>query len=189
MTLSAFRRRMTSFNPYFWARFAQPVRLLCTSDKRERDVVLLALARACATMATECRRLAEPGDDALAALARLLRATYATELRPERSDRARMIVDANRSFYLDVFHLLSGLPGTKAKDLIAWKLRLLAGKVLAAARLVKSAFTFAGGMDYLSWKIERHSGQKIEITEWQRRHPILAGILLLPRLLRSDAVR
>ena len=67
--------------------------------------------------------------------------------------------------------------------------RKLIGKLLSAARLVKASFTFDGGMEYLSWKIERHSGQRIELSDWQRRHPIIAGILLLPRLWRSNAVR
>jgi hypothetical protein len=49
--------------------------------------------------------------------------------------------------------------------------------------------TFAGGADYIAWKINRHAGAKIALTPWQRRHPLLAGISLLPRLLRSGAIR
>jgi predicted nucleotidyltransferase len=190
MTLASFRRRMTAWNPYFWARFAQPVRLLRASDGAEREAILYSLAQACVTMFGECRNLAAPGDDRLSALTRCLRTTYATELRAERSDRASTIVDANRTFYLDVAELVSALDaGVKAGSPRGWKARIIVGKLLSVARLVKSAFTFEGGMDYLSWKIERHSGQKIEVSEWQRRHPIVAGVLLLPRLWRSNAVR
>ncbi len=46
-----------------------------------------------------------------------------------------------------------------------------------------------GGIDYLAWKITRHSGVEVAITPWQRRHPILAGLLLLPQLKRKGAVR
>ena len=54
---------------------------------------------------------------------------------------------------------------------------------------MKAAFTFTGGIDYVAWKIERHSGQKVELSDWQKRHPIIAGLLLLPKLLKSGAVR
>jgi hypothetical protein len=52
-----------------------------------------------------------------------------------------------------------------------------------------ASFTFAGGADYIAWKINRHAGTKIELTPWQRRHPLIAAISLLPQLLRSGAVR
>ena len=63
------------------------------------------------------------------------------------------------------------------------------GKVLSVARLAKASATFAGGADYIAWKINRHAGTDIELKPWQRRHPLLAAISLLPRLLRSGAVR
>ena len=49
--------------------------------------------------------------------------------------------------------------------------------------------TFAGGIDYLAWKINRHAGTAITIKPWQRRWPILGAITLLPRLLSGGAVR
>jgi hypothetical protein len=54
---------------------------------------------------------------------------------------------------------------------------------------MKAAFTFAGGADYLAFKVERHSGERIELKPWQRRHPILGALSLLPGLLRRGAVR
>ncbi len=56
-------------------------------------------------------------------------------------------------------------------------------------RLAKASATFAGGVDYIAWKINRHAGTKIELKPWQKRHPLLAAISLLPRLLRSGAIR
>jgi hypothetical protein len=56
-------------------------------------------------------------------------------------------------------------------------------------RLAKASATFAGGAEYIIWKINRHAGTRIELKPWQRRHPLLAGISLLPRLLKSGAVR
>ena len=56
-------------------------------------------------------------------------------------------------------------------------------------RLAKASLTFAGGADYIAWKINRHAGTDIQLKPWQRRHPLLAGLSLLPRLLKSGAVR
>jgi hypothetical protein len=189
MTLNEFRRRMISQNPYFWARFGQPVRILRAANADAREAVLGSLVEACITTFAECARLSRPGEDALISLERCLAATYATELRPERSNRPSALVEAHRAFYLDVADPACCLASTWPRRRSSWKFRIVAGKLLSAARLAKSAFTFEGGMDYLSWKIERHSGHKIALTAWQRRHPIVAGLLLLPRLWKSNAVR
>jgi hypothetical protein len=70
-----------------------------------------------------------------------------------------------------------------------WARRRIEGKALSVLRLIKASFTFAGGADYIAWKINRHAGTSIELKPWQRRWPLLAAITLLPRLLRSGAVR
>jgi hypothetical protein len=63
------------------------------------------------------------------------------------------------------------------------------GKLYSVARLSKASLTFSGGADYIAWKINRHAGTNIQLKPWQQRHPLLAAITLLPRLLRSGAVR
>jgi hypothetical protein len=63
------------------------------------------------------------------------------------------------------------------------------GKALSVVRLAKASLTFAGGAEYIVWKINRHAGTDIRLTPWQQRHPLLAGLSLLPRLLSSGAVR
>ena len=86
---------------------------------------------------------------------------------------------------------------TKALPIIAaasnverrWKRFRFRGKRAQIMRLAKASFTFAGGADYIAWKINRHAGTDIELKAWQRRWPLLAAISLLPRLLRTGAVR
>ena len=56
-------------------------------------------------------------------------------------------------------------------------------------RLIKASFTFAGGADYIAWKISRHAGVPVEFSAWERRHPILAAPLVLWRLTRQGIVR
>ena len=67
--------------------------------------------------------------------------------------------------------------------------RRVEGKFLSAVRLAKASTTFAGGADYIAWKINRHAGTDIKLKPWQRRFPLLGAISLLPRLLRSGAIR
>ncbi len=71
----------------------------------------------------------------------------------------------------------------------AWTRRRLEGKALSIARLAKASLTYAGGIDYLAWKINRHAGTKIEIKPWQRRWPLVAALTLVPRLMKSGAIR
>jgi hypothetical protein len=72
---------------------------------------------------------------------------------------------------------------------MAWRFRRLVGKLLSILRLAKGVFTFDGGVDYILWKIERHSGVKATATPWQRRHPLLAAPGLAWRLYRRGAFR
>ena len=70
-----------------------------------------------------------------------------------------------------------------------WRMLRRRGKRLSVIRLAKASFTYAGGIDYLAWKINRHAGTQIMIRPWQRRWPLLGAITLLPRLLRGGAIR
>ncbi len=72
---------------------------------------------------------------------------------------------------------------------LRWAGRRVLGKTLSVLRLIKSAFTFDGGVDYILWKIERHSGVRLPVSPWQRRHPLLASPVFLWRLYRLGAIR
>jgi hypothetical protein len=72
---------------------------------------------------------------------------------------------------------------------VAWRLRRVQGKMLNALRLMKAAFTFQGGLDYAVWKIERHSGVKVELTPAERKRPLITGLRLLIGTLRRGGIR
>ena len=181
-------------NPYFWARFAQPCRLVHAASDTARNEVLAALVTATTTFIAAARPLAERGgDDVLAIWREGFKATYRTELRSEQQDRAGLIVAADPDYYISAGRAALGLlgsptPGSHAAQR-AWASRRRRGKVLSVLRLLKAAFTFAAGADYLAWKISRHSGIEVKLKPWQRRHPILGALVLLPGLLRKGAVR
>jgi hypothetical protein len=192
LPLDQFARRMGQgiANPYFWARFAQPCRIVWVRDEEVRSRVVAALAQAVRTMIAASVPLGQPGDDALELWRRGLAETYRTELRPEPGDRARGIVAANAPYYRAVTDAVLG-PGWVAGGVqpVSWGRRRVAGKALSVLRLLKAGFTFEGGADYVAWKIARHSGQVIDVKPWQRRHPVLGALWLLPGLLRRGALR
>lgn len=178
-------------NPYFWARFAQPCRIVWARDEGVRGRLVTALAQAVRSMLAASLPLARPGEDALELWRRGLSETYRTELRPESDDRNRAIVAADAAYYEAVTQAVLGrdwVANGKAPS-ANWQRRRLAGKALSVLRLLKAAFTFEGGADYVAWKIARHSGQAIDVKPWQRRHPVLGALWLLPGLLRRGALR
>jgi hypothetical protein len=184
----------TTLEPYFWARLAQPVRLLWAADPTVAERVHALLARAVRTLLDATRPLVPAGTDPLALFERAFHETYRTELRAERPGRATSLVTADAARYEQLARLcLAGRPPCSPREqdraLRLWARRRRLGKLRSVLRLAKAAFTFEGGADYIVWKIERHSGERIELTPWQRRHPILAGLLLLPRLRRRGAIR
>jgi hypothetical protein len=171
-------------NPYFWARFSQPSALLYARDDKTKADVVTAIASAVQTGFANARSLTS-SQEAAAIWTAGFNATYATEFRSEKAGRAAQIVATSPEYYEQAAMLMAS-----SKPLFAnQSLRRLAGKLWSAMRLVKAAFTFQGGADYIVWKIERHSGEKIVLTDWQKRHPIIAGLMLLGPLLRSGAVR
>lgn len=180
-------------NPYFWARFAQPVGLAYATGPEVRAAIEQALVQAVVTLYRAVRPLVPAGTDARTFWVRALRCTYASELRPEKPQRARELVERWPERYERLFELLEGEPELARESpqeaRRAWRRRILAGKLLSVARLSKAAFTFRGGADYIAWKIERHSGVRVRLTPFQRRHPLLGALPLLLHLYRTRAIR
>ena len=169
-----------------WARFAQPSRLVWASDETARERSVAAVARAAPTLLGSALPPLAPLEDELDLWRRAFALTYSAELRAERKDRSGSVVDADPDRYrrFTAPAMALAVPGTSG-----WTRRRIEGKALSVARLAKASATFAGGVDYIAWKINRHAGTQIVIKPWQRRHPLLAAISLLPRLLRSGAIR
>jgi len=173
-------------NVSVWARFAQPSRMVWAADDQARRSTVDAVSRAAPTLLAAAG--ATEGDDPLDLWRRAFALTYSAELRAERKGRATSVVDLDP----DRYRRFTGPALEQAKSLKAgggWARRRAEGKLLSVVRLAKASATFAGGADYIAWKINRHAGTNIALRPWQRRWPLLAAISLLPRLLRSGAVR
>jgi hypothetical protein len=173
-------------NVSVWARFAQPSRLVWAADARARDTAVDAVSRAAPTLLGAAGRA--DGETPLDWWRRAFALTYSAELRAERKERGQSVVDADRERYERFGSAaIAAIPATASAG--GWGWRRFEGKSLSVLRLAKASFTFAGGADYIAWKINRHAGTKLELKPWQRRHPLLAGLSLLPKLIRSGAIR
>jgi hypothetical protein len=173
-------------NVSVWARFAQPSRLAWAVDDTARDRAIGAIARAAPTLLAAAGRVA--GEAPLDWWRRAFSLTYSVELRAERTGRAQSVVDADAERYRRFSApAIAAIPADARSG--GWRRRRIEGKALSILRLAKASLTYAGGIDYLAWKINRHAGTKIEIKPWQRRWPLIAALTLVLRLIRGGAIR
>jgi hypothetical protein len=180
-----------------FARFAQPSRLAWAANEEAREMAIEAVSRAAPALLELTRPSMSDAEaaDVLAMWKKAFAYTYAAEIRAERNSRPESIVDADPKRY-QRFAKAAGFPrrcgysvGQTRVSEHAWRYFQRRGKRASVLRLAKASLTFAGGADYIAWKINRHAGSDIQLKPWQQRHPLLAAITLLPRLLKSGAIR
>ncbi len=205
LTLCQFERRLRpeSLDTTIWARFCQPSTLVHARDPVAQHRVEEAVSQALTTAVLWAVRLGPPAAMPVEYWRGLFAHTYGAELRVERGNRSDRLLAASPDWYgaaLALALVRLGLataadaegrlrPGPARHFFLSWVVRRVCGKALNVMRLIKAAFTFDGGPDYLASKIARHAGVTIELTGWQRRHPVLAAPILLWRLRRDRAVR
>lgn len=189
-------------NVSVWARFAQPARLVWSRNQEAVEMAVAAISQAAPALLEAAFPTIEGKITALDLWRQAFALTYAAELRAERQGRAASVVDFDPDRY-DLFTApvlaslgvpVETLPMIEGQGVTrggrwTWARRRIEGKLLTVARLAKASATYAGGVDYLAWKINRHAGTEIVIRPWQRRWPLLGAVVLLPRLLMRGAVR
>lgn len=198
------------FHSYLWARFCQPTLLVYRRDDEVAERVVACCAQAVVTFvgrvlprlgeSFSCQDLWQNG----------LALTYRAELRPEKVDRPVRLFMSNPDYFREVtrpamaslgvpvvvdstgeaeLYRLVIPPARRLFSCLSWRLRIIQGKFLSVVRLIKASLTFAGGADYIAWKIERHTGVQITLSPFQRRHPVVAMFVLARQLLRRGAVK
>ena len=206
MTLERFEHAMRhDFHSYFWARFAQPSGLLYCRDEATRQRVITAVCQASRTFVQRVVPRLPQRFSSADLVSRGLTLTYQCELRSEPPGHAESLYDHNKAYYEDMVTVLAtggrayrvsdvaGLfchevtPFGQWRATMSWALRTVHGKILSVLRLLKAALTFSGGLDYLLWKIGRHSNIHIEPTPRQRKYPLIFAWPLLWRLYRRGA--
>jgi hypothetical protein len=199
ISMDDFARKVHSrLDSYFWARFTQPTQLLW--QQHPEVLTQLAQLRAQAALNFWRRALAlhrHEADQQLSAEAFwlvALSASYQRELRPEPAAHTAELVAADADYWQALTIALQTVApaqssGTGRMARYGWALRRLTGPALNLLRLLKAASTFKNGIDYLSWKIQRHSGKAVEVSPFMRRHPRLAVAPLAWQLWRQRGLR
>jgi hypothetical protein len=199
IALDQFERMVAprTLQSYVWARFAQPTIILWAASPAVRGRLVGALATAVVTTFQATAPLLGTARDGATVWRRAFREAYRTELRAEAPERAEALQQAFATRYDAITRMLCeagaaagvATPSAQRAAERQWRHRRVLGKTLSVLRLLKSAFTFEGGASYLMWKIGRHSGVTIELTPWQKRHPILASSTLFWKIYRAGGFR
>ena len=204
----------SAWHPYIWARFAQPARALACRDEQARTFIEAAVANAIVTLIARLVCLLPSRGElfrfSLAAFwQEAFRQTYDSERRPEAEERIRGLYSVNAERYDQVatqalLHLASqgnfADATARARSFsvelstraqrngrLRWRLMRPYARVLGLIRLAKTAFTFGDWVPYVLWRLERHTGRRIELSERQRKHPLIfAWPIIIPLLLRRN---
>jgi hypothetical protein len=208
MTLARFRRAMDrrSLDTTLWTRFSQPCALVYARSDADRSEMLAAVCDAALAAAYWAAMLGPAQAEPRAYWNGLFARTYDLELRVESASRggsvtarsperyARLLVlgwqAAGIAFEHDADRLRPLIaPTDRAAALRRWSRRRRLGRPLNVLRLLKAALTFDRPLDYVVWKVERHSGVRLAVAPWERRFPLLAAPWLYWRLRRKRLLR
>ncbi len=201
-------------HPYVWARFAQPARLIACRDDEARRFFEHAVAEAVVTMVGRLVCF-QPGHGdqvrfSMAAFWReAFRRTYDCERRPESEQAIESLYLADEARYDAVARLALEIlaqrgrlgavsqrpraaeielaPRARRLQRLRWRAMRPLARAIGLVRLFKTAWTFGDWVPYALWKLERHTGRRIETTERQRRHPFVFGWpIILPLLFKRN---
>lgn len=204
MTLGKFAHAAAgdSRDTTIWARFVQPSALVWVRDEDGQAAVAAAIEAACRT-AARLAVVAGPDEGSEADYWKaLFRQTYRAEFRVEKPGREDSILALNASHFdgllpaaLDAEGIAFARDGDTLRPAITphqrrevegwWRGRRRLGKAINLARLARAARTFDGAARYAAWKVERHTGVKLEVTPFRERHPLLAAPGVLWRIWRA----
>mgnify|MGYP005850614815 CR=1 FL=1 len=130
---------------------------------------------------------------------RTLEVCYRTEIRPEAGNRSQAIYEAQREHFRGVLPPVldqaveQGLlevvqegryryaHPTSRSERLYWRWHLVRSKLRTTTRWLKHVLTFDNWLPYIVRKVERRTGQTVELTRLERRWPI---VFLWPRLFR-----
>ena len=208
LTLRRFCQAMSrDFHSYFWARFTQPCEILFVRDETVRESLNKAFSDASSTFLHYVLPTMPDRFSSRDLWTTGLTQTYRCELRTESNSRPDSIYEFNPEYYDGLSTSLAGTnkelsvsavdgsfcnhSSIAARKLssFSWWVRRVQGKLLSFLRLLKAALTFNEPLQYLLWKIERHTGIYIEPSARQLEHPLIFAWPLLWRLYRRGAFR
>ncbi len=198
------------FHSYLWARFCQPTALVYARNEKVAEQVNRSFSQAVLTFINRVLPRIPQEFTARELWSKGLELTYRSEFRAEQPDKQVHLFDATPEYFEDITSTALSHSPYQVKEIenqgaghyrskisssvrlasrITWTVRIVQGKILSALRLIKGSLTFEGGVDYILWKIKRHSGVTLEVSPFLRRHPLLAMCFLSWRLYRRGGIQ
>lgn len=192
------------FHSYLWGRFCQPVSIAYARNPDIEGWLIGCLANAVETFLYRATPLAAPQATTADLWITGLRASYGAELRNEGPDRATELFDRHATHFEALTRAASHATlvlqadgrwrtgvssGAARRARLSWAIRSLQGKLLSLARISKAWYTFDGGLDYIVWKLARHSEREIVIPDRVRAKPWLYVWGYFWRLYRQGVFR
>ena len=140
LSIAHFERLISkkTFHSYFWARFAQPCRIVAAPmDLRRR--IEAGAATAIDTFVARAAPLAPPDAPAFEIWRQGLRRSYRAELRAEKPGRVTTLLESYGDWAEQVTRLTENTskPQSKLLSECAWRLRMIQGGFLSIFRLAK----------------------------------------------------
>lgn len=187
------------------ARLVQQVELLHARDPEAAGWIENRIAEARGGIFRWLAPFLDETFDAQDAARRMLQVCYRSELRPEAVDRAEVVFARQREFLCrELTELLNRAAENRtvtpvegagrfrlARSVSRWE-RMRVRRYLAwsnartTMRWFKHVITFDGWLPYIAAKVERRTGQRVELSERERRWPAL---FLWPRVIRTLRTR
>ena len=185
-------------------RLFQPMRLVHASGDAAREAILACLVSAVRETWGWARPWLPAEFDAAGYGLSALQTSMRWEVRPEPAGRAAQLWEAQRELQLPVVEALlaelaaagelAPAPGASR----AWSARRPTGRLerlrrtlyfrrsmaRATVRWIKHVVSFEGWLDYIVQKASRHGGEALQLSERERRYPLL---LLWGRVFRHLA--
>lgn len=196
-----------ALSPQIWARFSQPCRIIATRDDISKQRIIRALRNAVITFHKKTAPWILSPCTIEEFWLKGLNRTYASEFRAERKHRQNLMIESSRTSFIvrsknafatKELHalILEGeyihtrfSPTRRRFFRNVSRVACYISKAQHLLRLMKAAFTFTGGIDYLAYKIERHSAVKLTPTAFQRNHPLIGVWGLFFKGLKHRAFR
>jgi hypothetical protein len=195
-------------SPRAWDHFTQgrlfqQVQIAWVRDPESHDAVRETLIRARLNTWWWGRPYLPPRFSAEEYFRRLLETSFAAEIRPEGNERVEQLVAAQRAEIVPAYeavleHLVArrivvregksyrGATEPTAAERMAVRAYFARSKARATARWSKHVALYDDWLGYIVEKIERRTGQEIELTEREKRWPL---IFLWPRAIEFVRTR
>lgn len=198
---------LQSIDTTMWARFCQPAKIMWSKDTQACQDLLGCLTRAVETACWWAGYLGPKQGTSEDFWCNLFTHTYGAELRVEAKNRPMSILENREDYFLQLleagwqsasisFHqpqknyfIVTISDHERQKAQKKWQFRQKLGRPLNIVRLIKAAFTFQGGADYIAWKIKRHQGIDLHLTSFQKKHPLMSAPWILIKLYRQGVFK